>query len=215
MTPLCRRHFEINSNEWKLVILIKLFCSTATHDLGYHMSRAVVTQAGQLRPIWLTLAILTGKLQTFFRWKCLNSDWYYIEICFKGVIYNKSALVQLITWCRASDRPLSESMLTQPLTHIYAALLGNVLKENRVLKFDKNPYLHISTKKTTWNQQMASLLSAKSKTMPLVYIVQVHLFGCPHLGQWPMTYLMTLSDWTMSCQPWPPRARYGQWARYK
>ena len=40
-------------------------------------------------------------------------------------------------------------------------------------------------------------------------------FGCPHLGQWPMTYLMTLSDWTMSCQPWPPRARYGQWARYK
>ena len=40
-------------------------------------------------------------------------------------------------------------------------------------------------------------------------------FSCPHLGQWPMTYLMTLSDWTMSCQPWPPRARYGQWARYK
>ena len=40
-------------------------------------------------------------------------------------------------------------------------------------------------------------------------------FGCLHLGQWPMTYLMTLSDWTMSCQPWPPCARYGQWARYK
>ena len=119
-------------NEWKLVILIKRFCSTATHDLGYHMSKAVVTQTGQLRPIWLTLANLTGKLQTFFLWKCLNSDWYYIEICFKGVIYNKSALVQLITWCRASDRPLSESMLTQPLTHIYAALWGSVLKENRV-----------------------------------------------------------------------------------
>ena len=38
--------------------------------------------------------------------------------------------------------------------------------------------------------------------------------SCLHLqrdlGQWPMTYLMTLSDWTMSCQPWPPRARYGQ-----
>ena len=40
-------------------------------------------------------------------------------------------------------------------------------------------------------------------------------FGCLHLGQWPVTYLMTLSDWTMSCQPWPPHARYGQWARYK
>ena len=146
MTLLCRRHFEINFNEWKLVILIKLFCSTATHDLGYHMSRAVVTQAGQLRPIWLTLANLTGKLQTtFFRWNCLNSDWYYIEICFKGVIYNKSALIQLITWCRASDRPLSESMLTQPLTHIYAALWGNVLKENWVSKVrQKSLFAHIN-----------------------------------------------------------------------
>ena len=146
MTLLCRRHFEINFNEWKLVILIKLFCSTATHDLGYHMSRAVVTPAGQLRPIWLTLANLTGKLQTtFFRWKCLNSDWYYIKICFKGVIYNKLALIQLITWCPASDRPLSESMLTQPLTHIYAALWGNQLKENRVSKFrQKSLFAHIN-----------------------------------------------------------------------
>ena len=42
-----------------------------------------------------------------------------------------------------------------------------------------------------------------------------HVLGCLHLGQWPMTYLMMLSDWTMSCQPWPPRAHYGQWARYK
>ena len=144
MTPLGRRHFEINFNEWKLVILIKLFCSTATHDLGYHMSR--VTQAGQLRPIWLTLANLTGKLQTtFFWWKCLNSDWYYIKICFKGEIYNKSALVQLITWCRAIDRPLSESMLTQPLTHIYAALWGNVLKENRDSKVrQKSLFAHIN-----------------------------------------------------------------------
>ena len=47
---------------------------------------------------------------------------------------------------------------------------------------------------------------------PIAFISR---FGCLHLGQWPMTYLMTLSDWTMSCQPWPPRARYGQWARYK
>ena len=40
-------------------------------------------------------------------------------------------------------------------------------------------------------------------------------FSCLHLRQWPVTYLMTLPDWTMSCQSWPPRARYGQWARYK
>ena len=35
---------------------------------------------------------------------------------------------------------------------------------------------------------------------------------CLHLRQLPMTHLMTLSDWTMSCQP---RARHCQWARYK
>ena len=29
-----------------------------------------------------------------------------------------------------------------------------------------------------------------------------------------MTYLMTRSDWTMSCQPGPPHARHGQWPRY-
>ena len=28
-------------------------------------------------------------------------------------------------------------------------------------------------------------------------------------------YLMTPSDWLMSRQAWPPRARYGQWARCK
>ena len=46
-------------------------------------------------------------------------------------------------------------------------------------------------------------------------VKKCYVFGCLHLGQWPMTYLITLSDWTMSCQPWLPRARYGQWARYK
>ena len=96
MTPLCRRHFEINFNEWKLLYFDLTFfrvCSTSTHELGYHVSRAVVTQAGQLWPIWPNLANLTGKLQTtFFQWKYLNTDWYYIEVCFKGIIYNKSAL---------------------------------------------------------------------------------------------------------------------------
>ena len=51
MTPLCRRHFEINFNEWKLFYFDLTFfrvCSTSTHELGYHVSRAVVTQAGQL-----------------------------------------------------------------------------------------------------------------------------------------------------------------------
>ena len=109
MTPLCRRHFEINYNEWKLLYFdLTLFrvCSTSTHESGYHVSRAVVTQAGQLWPIWPNLANLTGKLQTtFFQWQYLNSDWYYIEVCFKGIIYNKSVLhcfVVLIRKCHSS-----------------------------------------------------------------------------------------------------------------
>ena len=39
--------------------------------------------------------------------------------------------------------------------------------------------------------------------------------GCLHLRQWPGTYLMTLSDWTMSCQAGPPCARHGQWPRWQ
>ena len=43
----------------------------------------------------------------------------------------------------------------------------------------------------------------------------IEIFSCLRLRQWPVTYLMTLSDWTMSCQPGPPRARYGQWLRWQ
>ena len=46
-------------------------------------------------------------------------------------------------------------------------------------------------------------------------VVTVVTFSCLRLRQWPVTYLMTLSDWTMSCQPGPPRARYGQWLRWQ
>ena len=38
---------------------------------------------------------------------------------------------------------------------------------------------------------------------------------CLHLRQWQVTYLMTLYDWTMSCQPGPPRVRHGQWPRWQ
>ena len=32
-------------------------------------------------------------------------------------------------------------------------------------------------------------------------IARVDSFSCPRLRQWPVTYLITLSDWIMSCQP--------------
>ena len=38
---------------------------------------------------------------------------------------------------------------------------------------------------------------------------------CLHLRQWQVTFLMTLYDWTMSCQPGPPRVRHGQWPRWQ
>ena len=41
------------------------------------------------------------------------------------------------------------------------------------------------------------------------------IFGCLHLLQSSMTYLMTLSDWTMSCQPGSSHAHHGQCTRYK
>ena len=57
---------------------------------------------------------------------------------------------------------------------------------------------------------LLSLLLLLLSFIIIIIALYLNLFGCLHLGQWPMTYFMTLSDWTMSCQPWPPRARYGQ-----
>ena len=55
----------------------------STHELVYHVSRAVVTQAGQLWPIWPNLANLTGKLQTNF----FNENiWIPIDILLKFVL---------------------------------------------------------------------------------------------------------------------------------
>ena len=36
---------------------------------------------------------------------------------------------------------------------------------------------------------------------PLVPYIYVGEFSCLRLRQWPVTYLITLSDWIMSCQP--------------
>ena len=59
MTPRCRRHFEINFNEWKLLYFDLTFfgvCSTATHELGcqglWLLKRIGSGQFGQLWPIW-------------------------------------------------------------------------------------------------------------------------------------------------------------------
>ena len=46
-----------------------------------------------------------------------------------------------------------------------------------------------------------------------------YIFSCwlvyTYTCHWPVAYLMMLSNWILSCQAWPPLARYGQWARSK
>ena len=44
----------------------------------------------------------------------------------KGPIDNKSALVQVMAWCRIGNKPLPEAMMTQN-QRIYAALGGDEL----------------------------------------------------------------------------------------
>ena len=42
----------------------------------------------------------------------------------ESLIQNKSALVQVMAWCRTGDKPLPEPMLSSSLTSIYVALGG-------------------------------------------------------------------------------------------
>ena len=46
----------------------------------------------------------------------------------KGPINNNPALVQIMAWRRAGDKPLSEPMMASLLTHIYASLGLNELR---------------------------------------------------------------------------------------
>ena len=122
-------------------------------------------QFGQLWSIWRV-----NCRQHFFQWKYFNSDLYYIEVCFKGIIYNKSALVQLIAWSRASDKPLSEPMMTQPLTHIYAALWGNMLKENRFTKVrQKSIFAHINKENNMNSANNKSFIGLKQHNTTSLY----------------------------------------------
>ena len=73
--------------------------------------------------------------------KCifLNENvWILIDISLKfvpkGPINNIPALVEIMAWCRPSDKPLSEPMIVSLLMNIYASLSFNEL----ILKGDTN-----------------------------------------------------------------------------
>ena len=41
----------------------------------------------------------------------------------------------------------------------------------------------------------------QARMRPKLKAAPVYIFSCLRLRQWPVTYLITLSDWIMSCQP--------------
>ena len=56
----------------------------------------------------------------FLKWKCLNFDQDFAEVCLKGSINNTPELVQILA-PRPGDNPLSELMMVNSLTHICVA----------------------------------------------------------------------------------------------
>ena len=49
----------------------------------------------------------------FLEWKCMNINWYFIEVC-----NNSPALVQIMAWRRPGNMPLSEPVMFSLLRQI-------------------------------------------------------------------------------------------------
>ena len=137
-----------------------------------------------------------------FEWIIWNENvWISINISLKfvprGQINNIPTLLQVMAWRRPGDKPLSEPMMVRLTTHIY------VTRPQWVKK-----WLCFS------GHRVALVVSRVQKSVP------------DSAGEWPTVLPPPLEscsgtanadgpNWTVSCQPGPPRARYGQWARYK
>ena len=44
-------------------------------------------------------------------------------------------------------------------------------------------------------------ITVKFRRIRETFSLKLSVFSCLRLRQWPVTYLITLSDWIMSCQP--------------
>ena len=62
----------------------------------------------------------------------LYCDSYFTCVKFvtEGLIDNKPGLIQILAWCRTSDKPWHDSKLNQ-ITNTFASLGSCVLKEQR------------------------------------------------------------------------------------
>ena len=47
----------------------------------------------------------------FLEWKWLNFEYDLTEVCSWGPIYNNTAMVQIMAWCRIGNKPLSQPMM--------------------------------------------------------------------------------------------------------
>ena len=85
-------------------------------------------------------------------------EFRYISLRFvpKGLINNIPALVQIMAWHRPGDKPLSEPMMVNLLTHIYASPGLNELTNNNLLSLHHQG--HISVK---FESKFRSSLSRK------------------------------------------------------
>ena len=149
MTPLCRRHFEINVNEWNVFILIKL---------SYEFVPLRPTSYGFLcQGLWLRKRVnfdQFGQLWSIWRVNCrkhfFNENiWIPIAIIMKFVLRVYFTIVSvgstnsLVPSKRQAFICTNADLTTD--AYIYAALWGNVLKENRFTKIrQKSIYAHIN-----------------------------------------------------------------------
>ena len=93
------------------------------HVLIWQMSLQL--SCGDIWPIWLLRPRQNGRRLAHDVFKCIflsENVWILIKISLKfvprGPINNIPSLVQVMAWRRLGDKPLSETMMVELLTHI-------------------------------------------------------------------------------------------------
>ena len=118
-----------------------------------------------------------------FKWISLNENvWISINISLKfvprGPINNIPTLVQVMAWCRPSDKPLSERMMVSSLTHIYITRPQwvNQIAVYIMCMFDDScPYEHICSSDIRINDALflSCLLTSQWWIMYMVNICKI------------------------------------------
>ena len=119
---------DFADDQWTLPVQVMAWCRQATsHYLSQCWPRSL-SPYGVTRPQWVLTHLLFDKMAaisqtTFFRCIFMNEkSCILIQISLrfvqKGLIDNKSTLVQVMAWRRTGAEPFPEPMLPSSLTHI-------------------------------------------------------------------------------------------------